>query len=193
MFDLGEIILFVLFIVYLFIEKLLIPSQLEKVKEEILKELEKVKSSFSKEEFIHRLKFEKEFKINCDIWEALVKFKDSTARLNLPFKAIPESKAEKETRREKLIELTNHMGILRDILENNRPFYGPEVKEKTWEIIAIAIDHIQNFYFPGKDVDEYLSDAADRVDQINSISCEVEKAISKIFVVTEHNEKNSDS
>jgi len=44
------------------------------------RKLAELKSSLTKVEFIHRLQFEKEFKIYEELWSKLIAFKDTTHR-----------------------------------------------------------------------------------------------------------------
>ena len=59
---------------YLVLKFYLIPS-------EVNKKTAKIKSALEKEQFIHRLQFEKEFEIYLKLWKKLVDLKDATEML----------------------------------------------------------------------------------------------------------------
>ena len=179
--DIADIVLFLIIIFYFFLDKYLIPNKINKnlaeTESRLSKELADIKSSLSKEQFIHRLQFEKEFKIYEELWKRLLDLRGSTARLIPIIDWADPNKTEDETKKERLEKFTSDLDEVRKAIFENKPFYNEEVYENSNKIIRKSISQITKFHYPEKDIGDHYMNAEKRVNEINRIIDSVEKAI----------------
>jgi len=95
-------------------------------KADLEKEIEGVKASHSKELFIHKLQFEKEFKIYEYLWMNIAHFQGA---LNLF--SDPEDKGQ-------LDEITRLFKKVKETIINNIPFYSKEIHDKAELILNLS-------------------------------------------------------
>jgi len=175
--DISEIIFYGIFLLYLIIEKFLIPRKLEKIKSELSGKLEEIKSLYSKEKYIHRLQFEKEFKIYSELWEKLVDLRDSTALL-IPMVDFEDlTKSHEEVQKERYQNVNKAYTDVQKVIYNNKPFYDESVYKSAKDILKKTFSQASAFGSYVGDMGEYLGEAEKRIDEINEIINKIEKAI----------------
>jgi len=152
----------------------------------VTRKIEDLKSKYSRQQFIHKLQFEKEFEIYLKLWKELVDFRISTERLIKSVEMIPENMTEKEYKKKKLEALHKHFQTLHDTVKKHKPFYSEEVFKDVQEIKDIAVTQLRFFHFPDQDTLKHYKDAEDRIGKINSIADRIEKSIRDRIVVQEN-------
>ena len=181
--DIFDLIILLIIILYFFLDKYLVPlkvnAKLEKIRSDFLAKLEEIKSLYSKEQYIHRLQFEKEFEIYQELWTNLITLKNDARLFTLhdALKTTGESIKEKEG--EMIIKLMDDINNAQRTIENNRPFYGEEIHENALKIVELT----KAFFGRSKDLDEkemeYLLKLVKRESEIYEIIDNIEKAIRK--------------
>lgn len=144
------------------------------------KKLEKLKSSLSKVEFIHRLQFEKEFKIYEKLWSYLVDLQEATEQLDPVIEFRDPNKSEEEIKTEKMTNVRNAYVKVQKGITRNKPFYDKNVYEGANDILKKSIKHWISFAFPSKDpknIIQYYEEAKKLTTEINAIIDKIENAI----------------
>ena len=147
-----------------------------KKKKDLEKDLEKIKSSFSKEQFIHRLQFEKEFKIYSELWANLIKLKNSVelSIFQEAFKAFRVNK--NEIGGKLIIDLMDNINNAKRTIENNRPFYSEEIYRNALKIVELTKSFLgQPKALEESDI-EHLSKLVESKDQVYKIIDDIELA-----------------
>jgi len=177
--DVSEVIFWGIFLLYVFIEKFLIPSKLEKIKSELSGKLEEIKSSLSKEQFIHKLQFEKEFTIYEKLWANLIELKNLVGFFPLHDALKTKEKPRKEIEGKMIIKLMDNINNVQRTIENNRPFYSEEIYRNALKIVELT----KTFFIPPEDLEEkkfeHLSKLIESESQIYEIIKDIEQAIRK--------------
>lgn len=143
-------------------------------------DLEKIKSSLSKEQFIHKLQFEKEFQVYSELWEKLIALRHSTALIIHPSTAKKLDKSNEEDKREKeeiLKKVTNSYDEAEKTIINNKPFYSEEVYKNADRILEESMRQIISWHYPHEDINSHYVIAKGRVDEITAIIGDIEEAI----------------
>ena len=94
------------------------------------KEIEELKTSHSKELYIHKLQFEREFKIYEYLWMNIAHFQRA-----LHLFSDPEDKAQ-------LDDISRLFKEVKETIINNVPFYSKEIYEKAELILNLSIGPI---------------------------------------------------
>ena len=144
------------------------------------KKLTKLKSSLSKGEFIHRLQFEKEFRIYSQLWKKLIILRNSTATIVHPITAKRQEESEEEDAREKedrLRKVYNNYEEIEKMIINNKPFYSEKVYENAERILEESMKQIFGWHYPHEDINSHYTIALGRVKEISVIIDDIERAI----------------
>ena len=128
------------------------------------KEIEELKASHSKELFIHKLQFEKEFKIYEYLWMNIAHFQRA-----LHLFSDPEDKGQ-------LDEIARLFREVKETIINNTPFYSEEINEKAELILNLSIRPILLSVHEKKIKKEGLEDIEK---EISIICADIEEAIRK--------------
>ena len=158
---------------YLIFKFYLIPS-------EVNKKTEKIKSALTKEQFIHRLQFEKEFEIYLKLWKKLFDLKEATEML-IPIVDFDEpGKTEDETRKIRLKRVQKAYGEVQTVINHYRPFFAKDVYKNAKNILSKSLRQALASQYPGKHGEEFLKrfeDAQKRTDDILKIIDEIDESI----------------
>jgi len=130
------------------------------------KEIEELKSSHSKEQFIHKLQFEKEFKIYEYLWMKIAHFK----RALEAFYREPDKPKDKK----QLDDFLQNFKEVKETIINNAPFISKEIYSSAQDILDLAIGPFLYYAQTKTVVEEKLLEIRDKVPKI----CDnIEKAI----------------
>jgi len=147
------------------------------------KKNEEIKSLYSKEQFIHKLQFEKEFNIYEKLWANLIKLKNLVELFTLhhalktkekPIKEKPINEIEGKM----IIKLMDNINNVQRTIEDNRPFYSEEIYRNALKIVKLT----KTFFVPPEDLGEkfkHLSKLVESESQIYEIIKDIEQAIRK--------------
>lgn len=181
--DIADITLFVIIILYFFLDKYLIPNKINKnlaeTESRLSKELADIKSSLSKEQFIHRLQFEKEFKIYSNLWEKLIRLKNSAELVTLHDALRAKGEPRKEFESQMVIKLMDNIINVQRTIEDNRPFYNEEIYKNALRIIELTKTFLGRPKDLGEEKIEHLSKLVKGESQIYKIINDIELAIRK--------------
>ena len=131
------------------------------------KEIEELKSSHSKELFIHKLQFEKEFGTYKYLWMKVAHFNRAVRE----FYYNPDEPKDWQHLYDNFVKEYNEV---KETIINNTPFISEEVYEKTQQLIDLSLEPFF-VYSKSRAVDkERLPDI---VKGISSICIDIEKAI----------------
>ncbi len=178
---LADIILFIIIILFFFLSKYLIPIKINKnlaeTESRLSEELAKIKSSLSKEQYIHRLQFDKEFNIYSELWSNLIILKNSVelSILHEGFKNSGVNK--KEIEGQILIKLMDNINNAKGTIENNRPFYSEEIYENALKIVELTKTVFGHPIIREENFMKHLSKLMESKDQIYEIISDIEQAI----------------
>jgi len=160
-----------------YIDKYLLPKKLQEVKADLLTELEKIKSIYSKEQFIHRLQFEKEFKIYLELWEQLIDLKTDTEIL-IPIGGIFDPNEVEGLEDEKRIKkIQESYRQVSKTIRYNKPFYGEEVYISVEQITNESFGQLLQKVRPFKSRTDPYIEVEERLKRIGKAIYEVERAI----------------
>jgi len=101
------------------------------------KEIEELKSSHSKEQFIHKLQFEKEFKTYEYLWMKITHFKKA---LEAIFREPDKPKDKKQ-----IDDFLQNFEEVKETIGNSAPFISKEIYSSAQDILNLAID--RSLYF----------------------------------------------
>ena len=137
------------------------------------KKLEGMKSSLSKNEFIHKLQFEKEFDIYNYLWMKIAHFKEAAKKY---FDILPIN----EEKSEFYDPLLKEWEEVKETISIREPFIAKEVYEQTNKLIEISLEPLAKFKNPiNADQDELVKIR----DEIFEICEGIGKAIRKRIIV----------
>ena len=158
---------------YLLLKLYLIPN-------EVNKKTAKIKSALAKEQFIHRLQFEKEFEIYLELWKKLFVLKEATEMLVLVVDYDEPGLTEEETRKIRLERAEKAYDEVRTAINHYRPFFAKDVYKNAKKILDKSLKQVLTSQYPGKDVVEFserFAKAQSRTENILKIIDKIEKAI----------------
>ena len=158
---------------YLLLKLYLIPN-------EVNKKTAKIKAVLAKEQFIHRLQFEKEFEIYLELWKKLFVLKEATEML-IPIVDYDEpGKTEEETRKIRLKRAEKAYDEVRTAINHYRPFFAKDVYKNAMKILSKSLKQALASQYSGRNVDEFLGrfeEAQRRTENILKIIDEIDKSI----------------
>ncbi len=167
---------------YLLLKFYLIPS-------EVNKKTAKIKSALEKEQFIHRLQFEKEFEIYLELWKKLFVLKEATEMLVLVVDYDEPGLTEEETRKIRLERAEKAYNEVQTAINHYRPFFAKDVYKNAKKILDKSLRQVLTSQYPGKNIEEVLKSfekAQSRTKNILKVIDEIEKAIRhRIFDIGE--------
>ena len=117
--------------------------------------LENLKSSLSKERYIHKMKFEKEFDIYQNLWKELVVLRRSIFTLFIPsYLFVPfNPEAENKVEVKKLERFRTVLKKATLTIEDHTPFYNEKVFEYATEVVKLS-RKLNSIYHEIKDPEE---------------------------------------
>jgi len=137
-------------------------------KAKLEKDIEKLKASYSKELFIHKLQFEKEFTIYDYLWMKVAHFRRAAENYFDIMPVFPKEKSE---------FFDPFVKEIKDVYETitiREPFLAEEVYEKTKKLVDISVELLARFKNPiNADLDELREIRA----RVFDICAEIERAI----------------
>jgi len=163
------------------IAKLVVDRKLAEQQAGYDQQLEALKSKLEKKRIIHKLQFEKEFKIYLELWTALVKLRRVCALL-MPISefGVNTNETVDERKQRKAKDFGDAYNALIPIVENNRPFYAPEVYEKAARLISSAWQQgmsVIYVYYGIETTSQDYQNVKAKVDEITAIVNEIEAVI----------------
>ena len=139
-----------------------------------------IKSALEKEQFIHRVQFEKEFEIYLGLWKKLFDLKEATEMLIPVVDYNEPGKNEEQTKKIRLKRVEKAYGEVRTAINHNKPFFAEDVYKHANKILRESFRQALASQYPGKHVEEFLErfgKAQERKEEIINIIDEIEKAI----------------
>ena len=141
----------------------------------INKKNEEIKSLYSKEEYIHRVQFEKEFNLYSELWKHVHQYRSITKNFMSALKEIKDKSSEKSAKLT-LKKLMRIAGEIEKIVDHYKPFFAEEVYEKTLTLAKESEVLISLHLLPDK---EFHDKEALELDKFDSIIDEIEQVIRK--------------
>lgn len=160
-----------------------ITDEVEKVKIQYSKDIEILKSDLLRQSHSHRVRYEHEFKLLTEIWDALIHLQNKTLSLRPVFDQHTPGESEKERKANRLKHFSEaYMGLI-DKVEKNKPFYPTSIHSKLIELTnllrqeAIDFGHLSpnlnsDFSFDPKYWEKAISNSKIIIKSIEEI-CEV--------------------
>ena len=160
-----------------------ITDEVEKVKTQYSKDIEILKSELLRQSHSHKVRYEYEFKILTEIWDALIYLRNKTLNLRPVFDQHTPGESENERKAIRLKEFSEAYTGLIDKVEKNKPFYPSSIHSKLIELTTLlrqeAIDFRYlspnsntDFSFDPKYWEKAMSNSEIIIDSIEEI-CEV--------------------
>ena len=107
--------------------------------------LGKLRTQSEKELWVHRLQFEKEFKIYLELWASLVHLTAALSQLKPGLAIVDPNEIPKECEPSNVDRLKTAIRELATVVHEHRPFYAPEVFQAATKVIHIAdIEHMKH-------------------------------------------------
>jgi len=144
----------------------------------VKKKLEKLKSSLSKERYIHKVQFEKEFDIYQNLWKELVALRRSIFTLFIPnYLFVPlDSEAENNIEVKKLERFRTVLEKATLTIEDYAPFYSQKVFEYSTEMLKLS-RKLNSIYHEIKDPEEQYKKTKEKKEEMLSLINNIEKVI----------------
>jgi len=164
---------------YLLLKLYLIPS-------EVNKKTAKIKSALEKEQFIHRLQFEKEFEIYLELWKKLFVLKEATEMLMPVIDYDEPGLTEEETRKIRLEKAIKAYDEVRTAINHYKPFFAKDVYKNANKILNESFKQALASQYPGRNVEEFLQNferAQKRTEEILNIIDKIDKSISTRILI----------
>lgn len=141
----------------------------------INKKNEEIKSFYSKEQYIHRVQFEKEFNLYSELWKHVHQYKSI---INNIMSVLREKKDKSLIKSLKLnFKKLKRIGSeIVKIVDHYKPFFAEEVYEKTLNLAKESEVLIGLYLLPEK---EFHDKEALELDKFDSIIDEIEQVIRK--------------
>ena len=109
----------------------------QKLNDKILEiETEKVKNDNQK--VVHRLQFEKEFKVYKELWPLLMQLRNSTSDIRPVSEIYKESDSKEDIRNSKKRNFSNNYKACLEIFDHNKPFYPEVVYSKIEKVLLTS-------------------------------------------------------
>ena len=112
---------------------------------------QRLKAELDKGLHIHKVQFEKEFKIYEDLWSKLVELRKAALSLRPVFDRVDPKEPEGERKAKRLTRFGDAIADFIDVTDKNRPFYSEEVfrsMEKLWKLThseAVEYQHLDPY------------------------------------------------
>lgn len=110
-----------------------------------------LKSELDKGLHIHKVQFEKEFKIYEELWSKLVELRKAALSLRPVFDRVDPDESESERKSKRLTRFGDAIADFIDVTDKNRPFYSEEVfrsMEMLWKLThseAVEYQHLDPY------------------------------------------------
>jgi len=124
------------------IGKLVVDRKLQEQKHKYDKQIEPLKSELQRKNTIHKLQFEKEFKLYEELWKALVDVR-STAIITPTVDIMPKEQALHDVYKDRYESAVDAFNKANDLFKYHRPFYHDDVSKITEELLAQCRKHIR--------------------------------------------------
>lgn len=118
--------------------------------------LANLNSKLEKNNFIHKLQFEKEFEIYSDLWIKLIDVRDKARALRPKFDSVDPNQPIKEIKIQRLSDLQQPYNSCLESFEKNKPFYNDKVYYEIEKILKIVRSEAVDYeYNPSSGLDYY--------------------------------------
>lgn len=120
-------------------------TRLEAFKSQLQQTESKLKGLLERAVHVTKTQFDKEFSIYQQIWASLVPLRAATLSLRPMLDHIDPNESEENRMRQRLTEFSGAFAAFRDLVEQHKPFYAPEVYTSLANILQLcygeAIDY----------------------------------------------------
>jgi len=139
------------------------------------KKNEEIKSLYSKEQYIHRVQFEKEFNLYSELWKHVHQYRSIINNI-MSFLKEEKDKSSIKSAELNLKKLKRIGSEIAKIVDHYKPFFAEEVYEKTLNFAKESEVLISLYLLPEK---EFHDKEALELDKFDSIIDEIEQVIRK--------------
>mgnify|MGYP001106972892 CR=1 FL=1 len=114
-----------------------ITDEVEKVKIQYTKDIEILKSELLRQSHSHKVRYEYEFNILTEIWDALIYLRNKTLSLRPAFDKYTPGETEKERKTIRLNQFSDAYTGLIDKVDKNKPFYPSSIHSKLIDLTGL--------------------------------------------------------
>lgn len=132
---------------------------------------------------VHKVQFEKEFKIYNDVWAKIIAVKQTVRLLRPAMETIPPGKTKEDVWMQNLQDATSAINDLILATENNKPFYEINIYNSILELNTttkreiITVQHKDAFLTDIKNRMQYYKDGEETIKKVEALADEVCEAI----------------
>ena len=138
----------------------------------------------NKETSIHKIQFEKEFKIYNELWRNLIDLRNYTSSLRPEFDFIDPEESDQERKKKKLEKFNFEFSKCVNTFESNKPFYPKDVYDEIDKTIRLARKEVREYNQGEKYNKEYWENTEKNIEEIvNSTSIVCEKIRERIGLI----------
>ena len=140
------------------------------------KRIEELKRDNEKATLVHRVQFEKEFKIYNDLWGKLIELRDLAKSLRPHLDSYNDAQTFEEIAKERLTKLQDAYNACKVSYEQNKPFYSNEVYLAVEKAIQTAHKEAVEYRFEDRNTREYWNNADKNIQELNDaldVTCDI--------------------
>jgi hypothetical protein len=126
---------------------------------------------------IHRIQFEKEFKIYEELWAKLIELRRATLSLRPVMDSIDPKETDSDRKTKRLTNFSDAVGGFIDVTDKNRPFYSEDVYRSMGNLWSLTHSEAIEYKHQNPHNDGYWEKAQKNRDEILA---EIEKCCLKI-------------
>lgn len=131
-------------------------TRLEAFKSQLQQTETKLKSLLDRAVHVTKTQFDKEFSIYQEIWASLVPLRAATFSLRPMLDHVDPNESEEERMRRRLSEFSVAFAKYRDLVEQHKPFYAPQVYASLANIMQLCHNEAVDYrYKSANDLREY--------------------------------------
>lgn len=129
--------------------------RLEAFKSQLQQTESKLKGLLDRAVHVTKTQFDKEFTIYQQIWASLVPLRAATLSLRPMLDHVDPNESEEDRMRRRLTEFSGGFATFRDLVEQHKPFYAPEVYASLAVIMQLCHEEAIDYQYKSDDRREY--------------------------------------
>jgi hypothetical protein len=128
----------------------------------------KLQAELDRGTHVHRVQFEKEFQIYCEIWDKLVDLLDATLALRPTWDFTDPMEPQEDLQKRRLDALGAAGKAFIEVVRKNRPFYSPGVFCELQKVLELMHNEALDYQDTERKRSEYYREARQNVFKINA-------------------------
>lgn len=153
-----------------------ITDKVEGVKSQYQSQIETLRAKLDKGKYAHQRQYDLELEVYKSLWKELVELREATASLRpVMDSSLGDGETEEDRKRDRGKRFFDAFTPLGKTIEQNRPFYSPEVWAKVHALRELAWKEALDYRFsdPDRDFEQYWGKAEKNLTAIKEMSDDI--------------------